>query len=43
MPEPLPAQFNNYIADGKPVASGEPIKGQMVSNGAAPPAAPASK
>ncbi len=36
----LPAQFNNYIADGKPVASGEPIRGQMVKNGAAPAAAP---
>lgn len=38
IPEPLPAQFNNYIADGKPVATGEPVKGQVVSNGAAAPA-----
>jgi hypothetical protein len=29
---PLPAQFNDYIADGKPVASGEPVRGQLVSN-----------
>jgi murein DD-endopeptidase MepM/ murein hydrolase activator NlpD len=42
----LPAQFNDYIADGKPVANGEPIKGQFVKNGAAPAsstAVPASK
>jgi len=30
---PLPAQFVNYIADGKPVASGEPKRGQFVKNG----------
>jgi len=30
---PLPAQFVDYIADGKPVASGEPKKGQLVKNG----------
>jgi murein DD-endopeptidase MepM/ murein hydrolase activator NlpD len=29
---PLPAQFTDYIADGKPVASGEPVRGQFVSN-----------
>lgn len=28
----LPAQFNDYIADGKPVATGEPIRGQIVKN-----------
>lgn len=33
MPEPLPAQFVDYIADGKPVPVGEVVKGQMVSNG----------
>ena len=31
-PEPLPAQFHDYVADGKLVAVGEPIKGQTVSN-----------
>jgi hypothetical protein len=36
---PLPAQFVNYIADGKPVASGEPKRGQFVKNAAAAPAA----
>jgi hypothetical protein len=29
---PLPAQFTDYIADGKPVASGEPVRGQFVRN-----------
>jgi len=38
----LPAQFADYIADGKPVASGEPKKGQFVKNGA-PPAASAAE
>jgi Peptidase family M23 len=33
MVEPLPAQFVDYIADGKPVPVGEVVKGQMVSNG----------
>jgi len=32
---PLPAQFTDYTADGKPVASGEPVRGQFVSNGTA--------
>ena len=31
---PLPAQFVNYIANGKPVASGEPKRGQFVKNAA---------
>ncbi len=37
IPEPisLPAQFVDYVADGKPVASGEPTRGQMVANAAA--------
>jgi len=30
----LPAQFVDYVADGKPVASGEPTRGQFVKNGA---------
>ncbi len=30
--ESLPSQFVDYIADGKPVAVGEVVKGQMVSN-----------
>ena len=30
---PLPAQFVDYAADGKPVASGEPKRGEMVKNG----------
>jgi len=39
LPDSLPAQFVDYIADGKPVASGEPVRGQTVSNaGAAQPA-----
>jgi hypothetical protein len=36
---PLPAQFVNYVADGKPVESGEVKRGQLVKNAAAPPAA----
>lgn len=28
--EGLPAQFNAYLADGRPVARGEPVKGQTV-------------
>jgi Peptidase family M23 len=40
----LPAQFNNYIADGKLVANGEPKKGQFVKNAptSAAAAAPAA-
>ncbi len=33
--ESLPVQFVDYVADGKPVASGEVVRGQIVSNGAA--------
>ena len=29
----FPAPFNDYIADGKPVARGEPVKGQTIVNG----------
>lgn len=32
---PLPAQFVDYIANGKPIASGEPVRGQFVENGPA--------
>ena len=38
----LPPQFNDYIADGKPVANGEPKKGQFVKNGSAPAPAPSA-
>jgi hypothetical protein len=38
----LPAQFVDYIADGKPVASGEPKRGQKVKNNPTPPAAATS-
>lgn len=37
---PLPVQFVDYIADGKPIASGEPKRGEMVKNN--PTAATAS-
>jgi hypothetical protein len=26
----LPAQFNAYLANGQPVARGEPVKGQTI-------------
>jgi hypothetical protein len=43
LPQTLPAQFVDYVADGVPVASGEPVRGQTIHNGSAPatPAAPA--
>jgi murein DD-endopeptidase MepM/ murein hydrolase activator NlpD len=31
--EGLPAQFNAYVADGQPVARGEPVQGQTVRHG----------
>ncbi len=34
-PQTLPAQFVDYVADGTPVASGEPVRGQTVHNGPA--------
>jgi murein DD-endopeptidase MepM/ murein hydrolase activator NlpD len=42
LPQTLPAQFVDYVADGVPVAAGEPVRGQTVHNAAvpAPPAAP---
>ena len=39
-PLTLPAQFVDYVADGKAVASGEPVRGQFVRN--ATEAAPAA-
>ena len=38
-PEPnaargLPAQFLDYVADGEPVARGEPVRGQVIRHGA---------
>ena len=39
--ESLPAQFVDYIADGKPVPVGEVERGQMVSNGPASSTPPA--
>ncbi len=38
----LPAQFVDYLADGKKVASGEPKRGQFVKNAPAPAAAAAA-
>ena len=32
LPDSLPVQFVDYIADGKPVSVGEPVRGQMVSS-----------
>ena len=32
LPDSLPAQFVNYMADGKLVDVGEPVRGQTVSN-----------
>ena len=29
--EGLPAAFRDYIADGKPVAKGEPLRGEVVA------------
>jgi len=42
LPDSIPAQFVDYIADGKPVDVGEPVRGQMVSNAPAGAAQPAS-
>ena len=39
LPQTMPAQFVDYVADGTPVTSGEPVRGQFVRNSAAPPAA----
>jgi hypothetical protein len=42
LPTTLPIQFVDYIADGKPVELGEPVRGQTVSN-AGSSAAPTQK
>jgi hypothetical protein len=42
LPDSLPVQFVDYIADGKPVDVGEPVRGQTVSNAPAGAAQPAS-
>ena len=42
-PFTLPAQFVDYMADGKSVAEGEPVRGQFVRNGAAAAATAAEK
>jgi hypothetical protein len=39
IPLSLPIQFVDYVADGKPVESGEPVRGQTVSNAADQPTA----
>jgi len=43
LPQTLPAQFIDYVADGAPVTIGEPLRGQFVHNASPPPtAAPAT-
>jgi murein DD-endopeptidase MepM/ murein hydrolase activator NlpD len=36
LPQTLPVQFVDYVADGAPVAVGEPLRGQTVRNATAP-------
>jgi len=44
LPKSMPAQFVDYMADGKPVAIGEPLRGQTVTNEPkAPPVETAAK
>jgi hypothetical protein len=46
LPQTLPAQFIDYVADGAPVTIGEPLRGQYVHNASpapAPAAAPAAE
>ena len=38
LPQTLPAQFVDYVADGAPVALGEPVRGQTVHNSSTPTA-----
>jgi murein DD-endopeptidase MepM/ murein hydrolase activator NlpD len=40
-PQTLPPQFVDYLADGTPVALGEPVRGQTVHNTPAPTTPPA--
>ena len=42
LPQTMPAQFVDYVADGTPVPVGEPVRGQTVHNTAAPAAATAT-
>ena len=42
LPQTLPVQFVDYVADGAPVAVGEPLRGQTVRN-ATTPATPEEK
>ena len=41
LPQTLPAQFVDYVADGAPVTIGEPLRAQTVHNASPPPATPA--
>jgi len=41
LPQTVPAQFIDYVADGAPVTIGEPLRGQTVHNASPPPATPA--
>ncbi len=42
LPQTLPAQFVDYVADGVPVPVGEPVRGQTVHSTAAPAAVTAT-
>jgi hypothetical protein len=42
LPQTLPAQFVDYVADDTPVPVGEPVRGQTVHNATAPPVAAAA-
>ena len=41
LPQTVPAQFIDYVADGASVTIGEPLRGQTVHNASPPPATPA--
>ena len=43
LPLSLPAEFADYVADGTPVARGEPLRGQTVHNSPTPAAVTASE
>lgn len=42
LPQTMPVQFVDYVADGKPTPVGEPVRGQFVHNGAEAAAAVAT-
>ena len=42
LPQTMPIQFVDYVADGTPVAIGEPVRGQFVHNASAPAASAAA-